>query len=591
MVDNNYRKIKERMKRRSMELWGIEDEQMVDPVIEMFLDVFTYELSKIYQEVKISDAKLLERIAKILVNENWSLPMPSHALLSVQPSEEIGEVDKTTQLYFQKIIQGDLTEVFFTPIKKHKLIKASVYCTAIERQLTFNNDKSVAKIAIESYKESRVPDYTIWVALDIEGSLLKKIDELPLSIILGDSYLAPYLKMAKIRDYDGNELEFYQENEDETIKKEHYYTAIKRYYQDYLFTLDLTKSSKKRHSLIQRCSSFFNKEELEEFDKDLFWLEISFPVAFNKEELDKIDISLNTFPIINRKFSYKQHDIRRNGKIFSLFSNDDEYFLNVESLVDNTGETYKSALKNDITNLQGSYSLYFGDLEQFDERNAKSILNQVIQTVREEGSSFSAVGYDLLNAYLEDLNSKLDELEKKVNFRYKNVSDNSEKLYLLTIPYDKSSTYECSYWTTNAALANGIEKGSLLSQYQTIGLQAGSIRLQTDTVGGMVKNGSKEKISSLRYGLISKDRIISNEDIKEFISMTVGKIVNDITVKSGVGISTNKKQGLVRTINVEVVLRESENLSNENKRRLGHSLELELQSRSVHNTPYRISII
>ncbi len=591
MVDNNYKKIKERMKQRSMELWGVENQQMMDPVIEMFLDVFTYELSKIYQEIKISDGKLLERIAKILVNENWSLPMPSHALLSVQPSEEIGEIDKTTQLYFQKITQGEFAEIFFTPIKKQELIKASVYCTAIEHQLTFRNDKSASNISITSYKDHRVPEYMIWVALDIQTPLLKSIDKIAISILLRDSYLAPYLKMAKVYDFEGNALELRQDEEDQTVKKEHYYTTIKRYYQDYLYTLDLTQSAKKKHTLIQRCEGVFNKDELEEYNKELFWLQISFPVAFEKEELDKIDISLNTFPIVNRKFSYKQHDIRRNGKIFSLFSNDNEYFLNIEALVDNTGKMYKNALKNDITNLEGSYSLYFGDLEQFDERNAKSILNQVIQTVREEGSSFSAVGYDLLNAYLEDLHYKLNELEKKVNFGYKNVSDNSEKLYLLTIPYAASNTYECSYWTTNAALANGIEKGSLLNQYQVIGLQAESIRLQTDTVGGVVKNGTKEKISSFRYGLIAKDRIVSNEDIKGFISMTVGKIVKDIKVKSGVGISANKKQGLVRTISIDVVLYENGKLTNENKKRLGHSLQLELQSRSVHNTPYRVNII
>ena len=48
----------------------------------------------------------------------------------------------------------------------------------------------------------------------------------------------------------------------------------------------------------------------------------------------------------------------------------------------------------------------------------------------------------------------------------------------------------------------------------------------------------------------------------------------------------NKKQGLVRTINVEVSLNEGGNLSSENKKRLGHSLELQLESKSVHNTPY-----
>ncbi|GGX30712.1 type VI secretion system baseplate subunit TssF [Aquimarina muelleri] len=590
MVDNNYRKIKERMKMRSMELWGIENSQKVDPVIEMFLDVFSYELSKIYQEVKISDAKLLERISKILVNENWSLPTPSHALLSVQPSEQVGEIEKTTQLYFQKIVKGELNDVFFTPIKKQELLKAKVYCTAWERELAFDTDKGF-KHVINSYKESQVPEYTIWVGIDIDESLLQEITKMPISILLKDSHLNPYLKMSKVQDYEGNDLILYQEQEDINTNKEHYYTTIQRYYQDYLYTIDLSNSTKKRHKLTNRCNGIFNQEEIEEYDKELFWLQISFSVAFTKEELDKITISTNTFPVVNRKRSYKQHSIKRNGKIVSLYFDEKEYFLNVESLIDNEGRMYKSALKNDINNMEGSFSLYFGDIEQFDERNAKSILTDVIQTVREEGSSFSAVGYDLLNAYLEDLNNKLDTLERKVNFRYKDVSDNSEKVYLQTIPHKTSNTYECIYWTTNAGLANDIKQGTLLNQYQTIELQADSIRLQTDTVGGIVKKGAKEKISSFRYGLLSKDRIVSNEDIKEFIYMTIGDVVKNVSVKSGVGISVHKKQGLVRTINVEVLLSQSGNLSNENKKRLGNYLQLELENKSVHSTPYRVNII
>ncbi|WP_145993647.1 hypothetical protein [Tenacibaculum finnmarkense] len=572
-----------------MELWGIENTQKVDPVIEMFLDVFSYELSKVHQEVKVSDAKLLERVSKILVNESWSLPTPSHTLLSVHPSEQVSEMEKTTQLYFQKIVKGELNDVFFTPIKNQELLKANVYCTAWDRELSFDTNKGYKHI-INSYKESKIPEYTIWVGIDIDESLLKDIKKIPISILLKDSHLDPYIKMSSVQDCDGNDLKLYQE-EDLNTNKEHYYATIQKYYQDYLYTVDLSNSSKKRQKLTDKCSEVFNQEDIEEYDKELFWLEISFSVAFTKEELDKITISTNTFPIVNRKKSYKQHSLKRNGKIISLYFKEKEYFLNAESLIDNEGRVYKNALKNDINNMEGSFSLYFGDIEQFDERNAKYILSDVIQTVREEGSSFSAMGYDLLNSYLEDLNDKLDALERKVNFRFKDVSNNNEKVYLQTIPYKTSDTYECVYWTTNAGLANGIKEGALLSQYQTIDLESDSIRLLTDTVGGAVKKGTKEKISSFRYGLLSKDRIVSNEDIKEFMYVTIGDVVKSVSVKSGVGISVHKKQGLVRTINVEVLLKEAENLSSENKKRLGNSLELQLESKSVHNTPYRVNII
>ena len=90
----DYKSIKERLKKRAMGLWGIEDMDKIDPVIEMLLDVFAYELARVNDEIKISDGKLLERLARILVDDKWSLPSPSHALLKMLPIENELEVHR-----------------------------------------------------------------------------------------------------------------------------------------------------------------------------------------------------------------------------------------------------------------------------------------------------------------------------------------------------------------------------------------------------------------------------------------------------------------------------------------------------------------
>lgn len=590
MYNNTYLALKERMKKRSMEFWGIENPTDVDPIIEMLLDAFSYELSKVHQEIKMSDTKLLERIANILVHEKWALPNPAHALLSVQPIDAIGELEKTTLFFFQKMHKGALNDIFFTAIKNQELIQAKVYCTAWAQQIVFDTNE-VPQPMVQAYKNTKVPDYTLWVGIDIEELVLEDSTKIPLGILLRNSPLAPYLKMCTVQDYEGKPLKLYQDQEDNR-NKEHYYTDVQRYYRDYLYTIDLANSAKKRHTLIHRTKAIFDPQELEAYDKPLFWLQLSFPIAFTEKELSKITLAINTFPVVNRKIAYKQHEISKNGKIVSLNAHQNEHFLNIDYLLDDKGRYYKSVLKNDINNMAGSFFLYFGDIEQFDERHAKSILSNVIQTIREEGSSFSAVGYDVLNAYLEDLNNRLDNLERKVNFGYRYIDNTGEKVYLQTMPHEESEIYECGYWVTKAELANGIRRGALLSQYKTIGLQPESIRLQTDTLGGRAKKGAEEKISSFRYALLAKDRIVSNEDLKEFIYMTLGETVKNVAITSGVGMGVHKKQGLVRTINVEIVSSsESDPLTDENKERLAHFLQQELEHRSVHNTPYRITIV
>lgn len=86
MPDNRYIEIKDRILRHAMELWGISDSRDMDPVVDLLLDVFAYEVAQLYQDVKASDSRLLYQLSRILIDSKWSLPMPAHALMSVNPN-------------------------------------------------------------------------------------------------------------------------------------------------------------------------------------------------------------------------------------------------------------------------------------------------------------------------------------------------------------------------------------------------------------------------------------------------------------------------------------------------------------------------
>lgn len=581
--------IKESITLRAMELWGIEDRQLLDPVIELLLDVFSYEFSKVEQSIKISDSKLLERISKILVQEKWSLPLPSHALLKAIPTTDEFKVNRNTSFYLQKAVQdNEYVDIFFTPVNTHKLINANIKCIGFHQELLFKDSLDHPTYTLQSLGNRQIADYTVWVGIDIKEKLLKKLESINISLMLNNSNLDTYLKMVKVYDIDNNEIEINPLIREDNTNNEHYFDAIQSYYQNYLYSITLHEN-KRRSSTMSNFENNFSGEDLVDVDEDLFWLKFVFPVSFTVEELSKLEISLNSFPVVNRKLHYKQHNVKKNGKIISLRTLN-EYFLNIEEVLDDKGRAYVTTTRKDIKDVEGSYSLYSGELEQFDERNAKAILEQVIQKVREEGSSFSAIGYDLLNAHLDDLNKKLDILERKVSIGYKNITDTNNRQYLLTSPYKDIQNLECSYWTTDAVKANGILKNTPMSQFHTNEIIPRSIRLLTGTVGGNYKDTVKEKISNLRYGLLSKDRIVSKEDVKEFVKVLVGKTIKDVVIKSGVSISSNSKQGLIRTTNVFIELQSDSLLTPENKKRLGNYVQTELENKSVHNLPYSVYI-
>ncbi len=593
MNNSAFNEIKYNMRRRSMQLWGVEHEDMLDPLIGMMLDVFSYEISKIHQHIKISDSKLVERLAKVLVNENWSLPTPAHALLQATPEEQMVEITNSAQFFSTKFNFGEEnSDLFFTPLRSHYLMPARIHCTAFHKAFYVRQDLGLRAIKHSIQSEKKIEDYNIYVGIDIGNKILNNLKSLPITLLLDNSELDAYIHMIKVFDIDDNELSVDSTIDLENIANEpHYFKSTHNYYKNYLYTIGLEDSSKRFNSAKDVFKTKFSEETYQEETKELYWLRINFPVSFVAEELAKFKVMINAFPVVNRKLLYKQHSLDKNGRIVSLPALNDSYYLGVEEVMDNKGIEYQNILKNDINKPEGSYSIYFGNVEQFDERAAKATLYEVIQTIREEGSSFSAVGYDLLNAYLEDLNVQLDDIEHKISSKLKKVSDNNERQYLIAMPYEKSEILECNYWISNANNANGIEANTVLNQYQNYGLKMESVRFQTKTIGGDIKRSEKEKISNLRYGLLSRDRIVSEEDVREFVVKTVGEIVDDVSVKPGVGIAVSPKQGLVRTTDVTIKINKRGKLDQKNKTRLSHFLKLELEDKSVQNIPYKVAII
>lgn len=589
----DHRSIKERLLRRAMGLWGIADRDKVDPIVDMLLDVFAYELKRVNEEIKVSDGKLLERLSRILVDDRWSLPTPSHALLKMVPLQDDLEITRKTQFYYSKMEMGETKDVFFTPLNTHKLLGGFVRCVAFGNELILRDEDASVEHSLSCLKDKRIDDYTIWVGIRINENVIEDQLKLPVCLLLKDSALDSHLKTVEVSDAKGNELSM---ESSDTIsdypEREHYYDHIRRYYQNYLYDIDLDDAEREQVLISEQFEEEFDKIDLEEYDEKLFWLKFKLPVTFDREELEKLEINLNVFPIVNRRFVYKQHSLERNGRLVSLPTDIEGYdfFLNLERLSDDSGANYQPVLNSDINDLSGTYSLYFGNADRFDQRNAKGMLNRMIQAVREEGSAFSAIGYDLLNAHLKELSEKLDVLEKKVNVSYKNVIGSVEKQYLITEPYENTTFYECEFWKTSGGLANGIPDKTYISQYQSVDVQSNVISLQTETVGGIVRTTTKEKINSLRSGIITRGRIVSREDIKAFVKAMIGSSLDKVEVRSGVAISSKKKEGLVRTTHVTVTLSSKYSLNSENKKRMAQFIQSELEHRSVQSIPYEVQI-
>ncbi|MDP2542577.1 type VI secretion system baseplate subunit TssF [Tenacibaculum discolor] len=593
MRDEYFMKIKNRMLLRSMELWGIKDKRSVDPILDLLLHTFAYEISKLHQQVDVSDKELLDRLSRILVSNKWSLPSPSHALLKAQPEDDTTQLYVSDHFYCSKRRFGEeKLDVFFTPIIAKQLINASVKYLGYDDKLQISeNQFGNIEDALYLSQENKIKDYELWFGVEISNELLEETNNLSLCFILKDSSLLPFLKTMKVYDVDGNEMFLDKEELINKNSEVHYFDDVVSFYEDCFYTLSLNESCKSKKTITElfgEQDDFF--VEPEDLNEKLLWFKVKLPEVFSKDKLQGIDVSLNTFPVVNRKLEYKQHNFRKNGRILSVLSEGVDYFLNIESLNDDKGNSYANVIGNSTESLEGGYSLYFGDIGRFDTRSAKMMLSKTSQTVREEGSAFSSIGYDIIQAYLDDLHEKLDEIDKKIHLEFGEVNATNDKTFLLTYPHKEAFNYEFQYWLTNASQANGINTSYTFNQYRTGKFIDSKIKLKTDTIGGYIRKEEHDKINGLRYGLLTRERIVTREDVKSFVNSKIGRFVEEISIKDGVAISKEKKKGLIRTTDIYIKTKK-ELISKEKQTLFSYYLEKELEKRSISNITYKVFFI
>lgn len=587
MPDKRHIEIKERILKFAMELWGINEPRNMDPVVDLLLDVFANETARLYQEIKASDSRLLYQLSRILIDNKWVLPIPAHALMSVAPNnDETCVLNAEDHFYTEKFIFGkESVQVFFTPLFNYPLVNARLGIIAYGDTVKTVSEKSISSSLFLDRKE-QIESYVVWLGFDINEKHLSETQEMTLCLIPDDTLFVPFLHMTRIYDCTGKELpvQFGLKVQD-PFNNAHYFDGITNFYNDYYVKISLTDADKSLKTLSQQFPSARQTENIDT-DKKFFWIKLRLPEIFNSQDyLNSLNIYLNTYPVVNRKLVYKQHNFATNGRYIPLPCPKGSYFLNIRSICDNTGKEYTDRQQQYEENPTGIFDLYFGNLERFDSDSAIDLINQIIQRIREDGNAFSALNPDLLTAQLKELFFKLSEIEKSVE--NVNRDEKRQRIFALTVPAPNATSAEVKFWTTSGQLANGLDERTFVQQFNMEKYDATSLVFRTPVQGGIVHTEESNLVHSLRYGLVSRDRIVSKRDIHNYIYHKMGNNVDTIQIKDGIAISPERKKGFVRIVQVEIKLKQNIrdflDLSV-----FAHFLEKDMTEKSVCNSSYKI---
>jgi hypothetical protein len=607
---NTKEDIRTRMLRNAMDYWGTTNINDMDPMVRLLVEALSSELFNVSNDVKNLENRVLSKISRILASDYLTSALPAHAVVKGQPVETQERVTINNHFFYKRQLSSDTSrkeenDVFFSPAGEVSLFNASIRYTSSGVHL-YEYDEAIRRntVLTASSRLNTEPN-TLWLGIDCAPAL-NNLQNLALFFEWSDyaanddfykllSVVKCYANNEEIEtapgliykeDLDaGNRPVFYEQDVINLITRD-----IKEYYNNRFISVTdnkLNDISNYRQAFPDVFANIFNPAELSRL-QPCVWLKLTFPAAISPGIIDDLQVSLNCFPVLNRKRHEHKYRLRDVNNIIPIKVSNKDHFLSVKEVHDDRNTFYSEIPYTQADqNFEGSYSIRNGGAERFDSRNARQTIDYLLELLRDEKAAFASYGTDFLNSVLKTLEQNLALIEKKTRIS----EDGHEPFnYLIVKPDGKATMLYLQYWTTLADAANNIRRGARLQQFETLKIKADSLRLMTSTLGGRDSLGATERVQAYKYGLTTKDRIVTQADLISFCYYELGNKVTDVKIGKGLMVSSNPKEGFKKTVDVYLKPADEVKLSAEEWDTLLTLLESKLTSRSVINSNYRLFV-
>lgn len=613
--------IKTRMLKNAARSWGLsetEPESSFDPLVSMLLTACSIELEKISGEVHGSRARVLERLVQLLSPDAFTGALPAHAVACATPVEKSLLLNENEQYYITRKIQHTVEsdnqsvhDIFFSPSGSFRINRASIKFMAVGDVLYRINNSTTKEMVGQAEPGKRLPDCSIWLGIDEPEISLQK------SMFYFDlrneaAKLLFYHQLPKAKWYWNDQLldtytgygdtlisgeEIDVEN---VLKREDDISAkikkqVNAFYKQHFITLgDENNIAAAEDNML--LSTMINETFTGKPAQALLtmhrlrWICIDFPQSVSTTLLHDVICVMNSFPVLNRKLHYLTHRLQDVVNIIPLQTEDT--FLDLEEVSNEDGKVLNTRSFSSKEDNIPAILLRNGGVGRFDERDAASVVNYVIQLLRDESVAFSSLGSDFMNREMRQIQQIINKLEQRLT----SVPQSRGQVPYLTIRTDQQVSWQnifISYWSTCGGEANHIKAGNALKLYKGTNIQNNQVSLISTTQGGRNKLEDTESILAYKSALLSKDRIITTEDVKAFCYYQLGKKVAGIMVQKGVMIHPDQQRGFVKTLDVSIDIPKKEYDDMLEKGEVNfwtENLRIMLEERSVTLFPYRVFI-
>ena len=560
--------IKLRMLRDAAQQWNLTAAQMadLDPLVDKLFGACATEIKKIQDEVADSHTRVLNRLAQLLTPEVLSTPYPAHAIAHAHPTELETEVNSSLQLIGRNNRKPD-ERIYFSPTGNYLLKDAQIAYLAHGKQFLARKQKTENNLLLKA-RGNGLPGATLWLGLEVNPKLadLRNLNfyfhwrELGLAEENDLFYYRLSMSRWSIRDRQLGMHLGYHENEqspdllspfDEMTRIEQEtasfyrkgFATIQNWEDDEQESIKVAELTQIIPPIVE---SVFPKS-IELITKPHLWIKIQLPESWADRLLDKVEVATNCFPVLNRRLHKYTHWLGQRINILPLET--EHHFLAVHNVHDAEKRPLRHIPFNpaDPQMLPRTYSLRWGGTGRYDARNAADLLAYLFELLRDESAAFKALGYEVLSSDIVELNQILTRIEK--NISDKNLQAESVPYLVIRTESPNENVY-IWFWSTNAEIANGISGGSDLEIYGNAMISNANLYLLTKPRNGQSRKGEVNRLMEYRQALLSRDRIVTEADIRLACKSWLGDLIDAVEVGPLLAPSTHWKKGLVRKIGV-----------------------------------------
>ncbi|MEP6747593.1 MAG: hypothetical protein ABJB86_07695 [Bacteroidota bacterium] len=613
--------IRERMLKNAARVWGYQEKEPegnFDPVLSILLSACAIELEKISGEIQSSRSRVLERLVHLLSPDAFTAALPAHAVAcarSVEPSHQINTDD---QLYFTRklAVSTDSGEqvskdIFFSPTAPLPIKSASIKFIASGNSLYKADSNGSKELIGQSSPDEGLPASTLWLGIDQPGVSLQnslfyfefksELDKISFYHQLPKAkwYWSGEHEMSHLPGY-GNNLIIYEGPDLENVLNRDDDTSdrgrkhINSYYQPNFLNLtdeDNLSLVGDNSSLAGVITETFTGREAAQLQKQpLRWICLDFPKTVTTKMLEEVVCVMNCFPVYNRQLHDITFRLQEMVNIIPLYSED--IFLELEKVLNDDGDVLSERSFKSRNQDNAGILLRNGGVGRFDERDASSMVDYLVQLLRDERAAFSALGSDFINNELQQLQQILNKLEQRLSAR----QAVREQTPYLIVKNTKSKPWQnifIRYWSTGGADGNNIWPASTLRLYKGSGFDGNQAILVTPTMGGKNKLNTSESVVAYKSALLSKDRLVTSEDIRVFCQFQLGDRVKKVAVQNGTMVHPDEQKGFVKTIDVNIDIHKKyyePMVENGEVEFWKENLKLLIEEKSAALFPYRVEI-